>query len=81
MGKDFDFIGESSDRLFTKFFKLHFNHDFQSGKSRSHASSNQGYAEYCSKGIISEETQAKIKNSGNMKIYQEILSSNNAQIG
>ena len=69
----FDFIGESSDREFGRFFRQHFGHEFQPGASPSHASGSKGYVHYCETGDISEETQAKVEAAHSTRIYYEIV--------
>ena len=73
IGQNFDFIGEASDQTFAEFFNRFFDREYQTSPDHSHASGSKGYAYYCSQGIISKETQAKVEQSYNMRIYREII--------
>lgn len=70
---EFDFVAEVSDDTLAEFFKRYLNHEFRPGTSPAHASGSRGYAYYCAQGLISAETQRRVENSMNMRIYQKII--------
>ncbi len=70
---EFDYVGEASDASFEEFFRHHFDHCFESGKTPRHASGSLGYRHYCETGELSKETRDRVERSRNMAIYREIL--------